>query len=84
MIIVRRLNSEQKTKDDFKKYDAKLICHLFEDYDNYVIFEMIDGDQESHIALRDYLYTIGEELENILPVGVDYGDGDEGCLYISY
>lgn len=84
MIIVRRLNSEQKTKDDFKKYDAKLICHLFEDYDNYVIFEMIDGDQESHMALRDYLYIIGKELENVLPVDVDYGDGDEGCLYISY
>ena len=58
MIIIRRLNTNQKTKDDFKKHDAKLVCHVFEEYNNQVIFEIIDGDQESHMALIDYLYII--------------------------
>lgn len=85
LVIVRRRSAEPKVKEKLKEFKAKLVVKYFdEEYKGNVIFEIIDGDQEARVELIDILYEIGGELEEAIPVSVDYGDGDEGCLYIDY
>jgi len=90
MIIVRRYNNDPKVVAELKRLKAhKLVCHIFEEneYKNghkEVIFEICNDNQEIRIKLHGIIYSIGEELEKVLDVSVTTGDGDEGCLYVTY
>ena len=80
--------------DECKEYTnsskkIKLTCNIFEEYNNEVYFEIIQDDEIIRLALSDILWDIGKELEKELEdynftCSCDYGDGDEGCIYVRY
>lgn len=87
--------SSMKMNDsDYKSgYEPKLVVNEFESlckhqYGYDAIIEIIDDEQIVRIYYSWILYDLIDLLEkeyNDLSkkVSIDYGDGDEGCLYIS-
>lgn len=83
-VIIDKYNKDPECIKDCDKYNANLICDLFESGRNDCIYQIIDGDQEANCKMLKWSYKIGKQLEDELPVSVEYGDGDEGCLYIEF
>ena len=87
MIIIRRYNNDPKIISELKKYKAnKFICHIFEEYDNEVSFEVSKDDQEIRIKISGIIYDIAQDLEKSLApsISCDTGDGDEGIILVTY
>lgn len=87
MIIVRRYNNDPKIISELKKHKAsKFVCHIFEEYDNEVSFEVSKDDQEIRIKISGIIYDIAQDLEKSLApsISCDTGDGDEGVIWVSY
>ena len=67
---------------------------VFETYPTEIIFEIMHMDQDEILDMNhenDTIYSIGGDLENSnifkelckeYDISIEYGDGDEGCLYI--
>lgn len=87
MIIVKRYNNDPKIIADLKKYKAKkFVCHIFEEYENEVYFEVSEDNQEIRINISGIIYDMAQDLEKALSpsISCDTGDGDEGCIYVSF
>lgn len=87
MIIVRRYNNDPKIISELKKHKAnKFICHIFEEYDNEVSFEVSKDDQEIRIKISGIIYDMAQDLEKSLApsISCDTGDGDEGVIWVTY
>ena len=83
--------NEYYEDDDNKKpfVFKKFVCNIWEESDTEIIFEVLDTEQDYRIIASDIVYNITKELDKIckeknLNVGsCDYGDGDEGCVYVT-
>ena len=87
MIIVKRYNNDPKIIAELKKYKAKkFVCHIFEEYDNEVYFEVSEDNQEIRINIAGIIYDMAKDLEKTLSPSItcDTGDGDEGCIYVYF
>lgn len=87
MIIVRRYNNDPKVIAELKKYKAnKFVCHIFEEFDDEVSFEVCKEDQEIRIKLHGIIYSMAEDLEKAMypSITTDTGDGDEGCIWVQF
>lgn len=87
MIIVRKYNNDPKIIAELKKHKAnKFICHIFEEFDNEVSFEVCDEDQDIRIKLHGIIYSMAEDLEKTMypSIKTSTGDGDEGCIYVEF
>lgn len=63
----------------------KLICDIFEESNEELIVEIIDGSQEIRITLGSIVYDIANAISIKYPqLNVETGDGDEGCIYLNY
>jgi hypothetical protein len=66
-------------------YVPSIHINLFEDGGDYAIIEVIDDEQSICIDYSWILYDLTDKYNELYPdnqIGADYGDGDEGCLYI--
>lgn len=68
-------------------YIPKINISLFEDggYANWAIIQIIDDSQDICIYYSWILYDLSDEYNKQFPdnkYNFDFGDGDEGCLYI--
>lgn len=88
-----RNNLLKELKNICKSYNNKYIYpEIFEDDGMYIIIEIFHIDQEYNLKNIDTLYEIADKLENTAiykdinnnaVISIDFGDGDEGCLYIT-
>ena len=84
----KRFGFDSIVKND--NFIPKLHCENFEDLDSKygdAIIEIIDSNQAVRIVFSWILYDIVDILQKDykdLHFDFDYGDGDEGCLYIQY
>jgi hypothetical protein len=66
-------------------YVPSIHINLFEYECDYAIIEVIDDEQYICIYYIWILYDLTDKYNELYPdnqIGADYGDGDEGCLYI--
>lgn len=81
---------DDEVKND--KFIPKLIVDDFESINSIyldAIIEIIDEEQTVRVYFSDILYMIVKLLKEWFPdtynkFSYSYGDGDEGCLYVSY
>lgn len=87
MIIIRQTNNDPNVIKELERLKAKkFVCHVFEESEDEVIFEVSEDDQEIRIKLSGIIYGIAEDLEKAMypSISCNTGDGDEGCIYVNY
>lgn len=86
--IVNKYNNDPEVKNKLKELKtSKLICDVFEDLEDEISFEICDDDQETRIKLLSVIDDIASDLKKELKnpgLNISTGDGDEGCIYITY
>lgn len=68
-------------------YIPKVNIKIFENIDpiyHDAIIEVIDDTQDVRIHYRWILYDLADTIEGKYDFSIDFGDGDEGCLYLYY